>query len=167
MKQAAQSTNTWLIRLGKLFPYASQLALFRCPSDVSQTGGMARVRSYSMNSWMGSRLMEQSPRNGGYRTFVRDSELAAAGPARLWLFIDEHERGIDDGWFLVTMDDSQPFASAPAQRHSQGYGLSFADGHVELYRLRDPGSATLGSGAVQASPANADWLRLKQVTTVR
>ena len=129
-----------------------------------------RARSYSMNCWIGSREMETYPYtayNGGFRTFVRDNELAAAGPARLWVFVDEHEATIDDAWFLVTMDDSRPFASAPATRHAQTYDLAFADSHVEACKLRDPETLRLGIDPIQFSPKNLDWLHLKDVTTIR
>jgi hypothetical protein len=164
MKVSGDSTNKTLIRLGKFFPYASQVTLYRCPADPSRTGDAPRVRSYSMNGWIGSRYMETYPRTNGFRTFVRDSEVAAAGPAALWVMTDEHESTIDDAWFLVTMDDSQPFASMPATRHAGSYGLNFADGHAEFYKLRQPESRT---PAVQASASNPDWQRLKQVTTIR
>jgi prepilin-type N-terminal cleavage/methylation domain-containing protein len=164
MKVSADSTNKTLIRQGKFYPYASQVALYRCPSDPSHTGNAPRVRSYSMNGWMGSRYMETYPRTNGFRTFVRDSEVSAAGPAKLWVIIDEHEASIDDAWFLVTMDDSRPFASFPAARHEGSYGLNFADGHTEFYKLREP-EAPNAEGKVSAN--NLDWQRLKQVTTIR
>ncbi len=162
MKVSADSTNQAIVRQGKFFPYASQLAVYRCPADPSRTGGLPRLRSYSMNGWMGSRYMETNYQSKSYRTFVRDIELSTAGPANLWLLVDEHETSIDDAWFLVTMDDSRPFASYPAVRHQGGYALSFGDGHVETYKLRNP-AAIAGS---QISPGNPDWLRLKQATTV-
>ncbi len=164
MKVAADSTNQTLLRQGKFYPYASQVALYRCPSDPSRTGDAPRVRSYSMNGWIGSRYMESYPRTNGFRTFVRDSELSAARPAKLWVIIDEHEASIDDAWFLVTMDDSRPFASFPATRHEGSYGLNFADGHTEFYKLHEP-EAKMAEGEV--SPNNPDWQRLKQVTTIR
>jgi hypothetical protein len=158
------ATNQALIRQGKLYPYASQVTLYRCPADASRAGDAPRVRSYAMNSWVGSRCMEQSAAGSGYRTFVRDSELAAAGPAKVWVVADEHEATIDDAWFLVTMDDSRPFASLPATRHEGGYGLNFADGHTEFFKLRAPASKG-ASGEVDA--ADPDWQRLKQATTVK
>ena len=164
MKVSGDSTNKAFIRQGKFYPYASQVAQYRCPADSSRTGDALRVRSYSMNGWVGSRYMETYPRTNGFRTFVRDSELVAAGPARLWVISDEHEASIDDAWFLVTMDDSQPFASFPAARHAGSYGLNFADGHAEFYRLRESESP-IAPG--QVSSKNSDWQRLKQVTTVR
>jgi prepilin-type N-terminal cleavage/methylation domain-containing protein len=167
LKEAAQATNLAFIRQSKLFPYASQVSAYHCPADLSQAGGVPRVRSYSMNGWMGSRTMETESRPAGYRTFVRESELAAARPSNLWVLIDEHEASIDDGWFLVTMDDSQPFESYPATRHQKGYGLNFADAHVETKKLRDPNSQSLGAMNAQISPRNSDWLQLKQLTTIR
>jgi prepilin-type N-terminal cleavage/methylation domain-containing protein len=165
MKIAAQATNTLLLRQGKLFPYVSQTALYHCPADNSPTPNYGpQVRSYAMNSWIGSRTMESSSAPArGFRTFVKDVEFAAAGAALLWLMADEHETTIDDGYFLVTMDDSQPFASHPALRHQTGFALNFVDGHTESWKLRDP---TSGRGSQsQVGGKNSDWLRLKQVTT--
>ena len=137
MKSSMDATNEALIRQGKLFPYANHILTYRCPADPSKSGATPRVRSYSMNGWMGSRYMESNSRPGGFRTFVRETELAAARPSGLWVLLDEHELSIDDGWFLVTMDDSRPFASYPATRHQRAYGLNFADGHVESKKLRE------------------------------
>src|ERR1039457_17999 len=61
MKVSTDSTNTAIIRQGKLFPYANQLDLYRCPTDPSRANAEPRVRSYSMNSWVGSRYMETHP----------------------------------------------------------------------------------------------------------
>jgi prepilin-type N-terminal cleavage/methylation domain-containing protein/prepilin-type processing-associated H-X9-DG protein len=165
MRLAQDSTNLLLIKEGCLYPYANHTGTVHCPSDLSTMNGLLRVRSYSMNGWIGSRYMQDVSPQTSFRTFVRDSELAAAGPANLWLILDEHEASIDDSWFLVTMDDSRPFASFPANRHSRGYSLNFADGHVELYRLTDPQSQRLGTDEVRISPHNSDWVRMKQVTT--
>jgi prepilin-type N-terminal cleavage/methylation domain-containing protein/prepilin-type processing-associated H-X9-DG protein len=167
MAREQDATNQNLLRQGKLFPYANQVSLYHCPSDLSSSWGVPRVRSYSMNGWTGSRYMESAHKQNNFRTFVLDTELVTVGPSRLWILLDEHEASIDDAWFLVTMDDSRPFASFPATRHDRGYGVSFADGHVENYKLRDPNSASLGMQRAFFSPKNMDWLKLKQITTVR
>jgi prepilin-type N-terminal cleavage/methylation domain-containing protein len=168
LQMPGQATNQTLLQQGKLFPYANHASTYHCPADRSQTNGVLRVRSYSMNSWVGSRYMDFTyARPTRFRTFIRDSELAAVGPANIWLIVDEHELSINDAWFQVTMDDSRPFASFPASRHELAYDLSFADGHIELYRLRDPGTLRLASGELQVSPLNLDWVRLKKVTTVQ
>ena len=168
MKSSLDATNEALIRQGKLFPYANHILTYHCPADPSKSGSSPRVRSYSMNGWMGSRYMETNSRPGGFRTFVRETELAAARPSGLWVLLDEHELSIDDGWFLVTMDDSRPFASYPATRHQHAYGVNFADGHVESKKLRDPDSQNLGAAQdPRISSTNTDWLQLKQMTTIR
>src|SRR5437879_4096582 len=67
MLNRSDATNQALLRMGKLFPYANNPNTYHCPADrstggengTSALGGSApRVRSYSMNSWMGSRYME-------------------------------------------------------------------------------------------------------------
>ena len=119
MKNPEEATNESLIRQSKLFPYANNPSVYHCPADPSRAGALDRVRSYSMNSWMGSRFMETNSR-ASYQMFIRENELAAARPATLWMLMDEHEAKIDDGWFWVTMDDTKPFASSPATRHQHG-----------------------------------------------
>ncbi len=163
MKIPSQATNSLLLRQGELFPYTTATALYHCPADQSEAAGAPRVRSYSMNGWIGSRVMNTTYGENGYQTFIKDNQTAAIGPANLWLITDEFERTIDDAWFLVTMNDSQPFISFPATRHQHGYNLAFDDGHVEHYRLMDPNSQPPQNNITHT---NAHWLRLKQNTTV-
>jgi prepilin-type processing-associated H-X9-DG protein len=162
LKAGTQGLNSVFLEQGALFPYTGETALYHCPADLSEINGMSRVRSYSMNGWIGSSDMNALPGEASFQTYVKEGGMAAMGTSGLWVFADEHETTIDDSWFEVTMDDSAPFASFPATRHSRGYNLNFADGHVEHYALHDPN--TLGPG-VPISAQNTDWIRLKQVTT--
>ncbi len=156
------ATNTAILREGKFFPYANRPETFRCPADAS-----TKVRSYAMNSWMGSRYMETYPKPIGYRTFVKETECAAGGPAKLWYLADEHPQTLDDGWFLVTMDDSKPFASFPGLNHQQSCGLSYADGHAELWKLRDPATPQSITTEGQVNSRNLDWIKLKEATSIQ
>jgi prepilin-type N-terminal cleavage/methylation domain-containing protein len=176
MRSGLDATNQALLRTGKLFPYANNPNSYHCPADRSTAGSVVtagsgsapRVRSYSMNSWMGSRYMEREQptfNQRPYRTFVRDSELNAATPASLFVIADEHESTIDDSFFFISMNDTDVFMNYPGTRHDRGYALSFADAHVEHYKIRDPG--TKGPAQGSYSPTNSDWVRLKQVTTIR
>jgi prepilin-type N-terminal cleavage/methylation domain-containing protein/prepilin-type processing-associated H-X9-DG protein len=152
-------TNETAIREGLLFRYLGVTGTYRCPAEEKP-----RVLSYSMNGWLGSRTMETQYQQKGYRTFVRDSEIAiTAMPAGLWMFAGEHSETMDDGWFLVRMDDYQPFASFPGARHQGSFGLNFADGHASTMKLVDP-TSRVGS---QVGYQNADWTRFKQMTTTR
>ena len=167
MQVTPDATNTSLIRQSKFFPYAGGVGLFHCPTDRSTDLRRApRVRSYAMNSWIGSRAMELPRQSTGYRTFIKDTEFAVAGASSLWLLADEHELSIDDGSFLVTMDNSRPFASFPATRHRRGYGVNFVDGHALIYKLLEPATQLNDQGASAINPRNTDWLRLKQMTTI-
>ena len=161
MTNAVDATNTIPIQKGEFYPYAASSDIFRCPADRSVVFGFPRVRSYAMNSWLGSRVMAALYRFSPYRTYRKENEISAPGPSALWSVMDEHEASIDDDWFLVTMDNSKPFASMPANRHSGGYEANFADGHVESIKLKDPGTRW----GNQISPGNSDWVRLKQMTT--
>jgi prepilin-type N-terminal cleavage/methylation domain-containing protein/prepilin-type processing-associated H-X9-DG protein len=169
MKVALEATNETLLRQGLLFPYLGNSRVYHCPADktpapdaAGKGAGALTVRSYAMNSWMGSRYMEVTAGEKGFRTFVRDSELAVATPAGLWVMMDEDDTTLDDGWFLVRMNDTQVFASLPGFRHRNSAGINFADGHAAIFTLRDPSTKPGG----QASRLNADWIRLKQITTV-
>jgi prepilin-type N-terminal cleavage/methylation domain-containing protein len=166
--EPGNSTNQTIIRQGLIFPYVRNAAVYRCPADLTMTNSQPVILSYAMNGWMGSRTMNDEAQSAQIadgasdRTFVRESEISVIGAAaRLWVISDEDHSTLNDGWFLVTMDNSQPFASFPGIRHRHGSGTIFADGHADVFQLRDPGSVP----GRQISAANTDWLRLKQTTT--
>jgi len=161
----SQKTNSAVLRQGLIFPYVRNPAVYHCPADTTQINGTPIVLSVSMNGWMGSRTMNRPQPYGnaaGDRTFVRESEFSVIGAAsRLWVISDEDPSTLNDGWFLVTMDDSKPFASFPGIRHQHGAGQVFADGHAQIFKLRDPASVP----GAQIRASNTDWLLLKQMTT--
>ncbi len=173
MKNRSDATNVALVKVGELFSYAPQPASYQCPADITAGGGLPRVRSYSMNSWIGSAEMEADEQQTPFRVFRNDRDFAPAMPSAIWVLVDEHAATLDDGWFLVTMNDSEPFASLPATRHQNACGINFADGHAEMFHLRSAvtqlpefqaeafGEATI----LGISPANRDWIRFKAVTT--
>ena len=163
---AHSATNASLITSGTLYPLLQTLNPFHCPADATFYDGIPTVLSYSMNGWMGSRVMLQDGaggNNAAYRTFMRETEINTIGAtSRLWVMTDEDASTLDDGWFAVGMDDRHPFASFPGRRHANGGGVNFADGHAEIFKLRDP--ATLpGNHAISAT--NSDWLLWKQMTS--
>lgn len=159
------STNVLDLSTGKFWVYNSSAGIYRCPSDPSQRDAVPKVRSYSMSGWIGTKRAQGfAPGNALYRAYLKDSDLILPGAPRTWMFIDEHELSINDGWFYVDMSQSRPFADFPATRHNRGYVLSFCDGHSEVFKLRDPRSTWPVPMNVN-SPANPDWLRLREVTS--
>jgi prepilin-type N-terminal cleavage/methylation domain-containing protein/prepilin-type processing-associated H-X9-DG protein len=151
------STNLNAIMNGKLFPYNQATAIYHCPSDRSATKGVPRVRSYSINGWMGGRPLAGEDE---FRLFLNEGDIIRPGPSQAFVFIDEHEKSINDGWFAIDMRGDRGLIDAPAVRHDKAFTLSFADGHVEVWRLTD--TRTIGWQALPIPniPLNSDWDRL-------
>ena len=165
---ALDSTNTLCNTTGTFWPYNNSLGIYHCPSDPSMTGGIPKVRSYSMNGWFGSNHAQDDAYFGttgakNFLCYLKDG--AVRSPSTTWYLIDEHELGINDGFFWVDMTSSRPFSDFPATRHNRGYGLSFSDGHSEIYKLLDGRSKWPVPGNIN-TPANPDWTKLQSVTTV-
>ena len=135
-----------LLRKGSLFPYAGSTAIYRCPADSStlrDEPSRLRNRSFSMNMWLNSELPGSTAGDTAPKLNLgRLSLVAAHGASRLFVFIDEHPVSIDDGVFLVAnsglsiVPPIEVWGSFPAERHSGGANLSYADGHVEPHRWR-------------------------------
>jgi prepilin-type N-terminal cleavage/methylation domain-containing protein/prepilin-type processing-associated H-X9-DG protein len=152
------STNVNAIIQGKLFPYNRSTAIYRCPTDRSTTGTVPRVRSYSINGWMGGRPLAGQDE---YRVFLKETDLTDPGPAQTFVFIDEHEKSINDGWFVFDMTGARGLIDAPATRHDHAFTLSFADGHVETWKLKDARTINWQKLPISNQPDNPDWQRLR------
>ena len=145
--------TTLTIENGSLYPLTAQAGIYHCPADRSVVHNslgyvirpqMLRKRSYSMSYFM----------NGSEHKPERKTKLSQiTASARVFVFLDEHEDSIDDGVFFVHVhgDDGEQveaqthpafggahWMSLPADRHSQGCNLSFADGHVEHWKWQWP-----------------------------
>ena len=176
------NTNTLLLKNSQLGKYVGgDVRVYRCPSDtsVSVHGGEVRprVRSVSMNGYIGER---SAPYTAGYYQFKKLSDLRALSPSKAWVFADEREDSINDGWFIVDMSGYDPRWTAsliivnfPASYHNRAGVLSFADGHSELRRWQD-GRTTpiLKKGQAlalgQSSPDNKDveWLQERSTAKI-
>lgn len=156
------STNVNGIKLGGLYPYSGAPPIYRCPLDKVSVAGVPRVRSYSINGWMGGVTVHGQH---NYRVFKRETEIVNPSPSKAWVFIDEHERSINDGWFAVDMVGDLGLLDAPATRHGDGYALSFADGHVEIWKLLDSRTKSWSKLPISNSPPNPDWQKLRNASS--
>src|SRR5256886_16051137 len=52
------NTNVAMITGAKLYPYNKAVEIYRCPDDLSAYRGQLRIRSYSMNGWVGDGTSE-------------------------------------------------------------------------------------------------------------
>jgi prepilin-type N-terminal cleavage/methylation domain-containing protein/prepilin-type processing-associated H-X9-DG protein len=169
------ATNTVALTKGKIWPYVNSTGVYRCPADKSNINGIPVVRSLSMNSWMNGRSFGETlitfwdpPGSESvltYTFFRKDSQINF--PSQTWYLIDEDEKSINDSLFVVDMTGAGGgLADAPSRRHGNSYGINFADGHAEIFKLTDPRTLTWTTLPVGNSPVNEDWLKLKRVTTV-
>jgi prepilin-type N-terminal cleavage/methylation domain-containing protein/prepilin-type processing-associated H-X9-DG protein len=165
---ARTDTNSANIQHGVLFPEVGSAAVYQCPADKStviSSPSLRRFRSYSANPWLNGHIRSGTVEEGindAPRNLGRLSQIINPPPVKIFVFIDEHEQSIGDGVFGIPYggDDSGPQwwgASMPADRHSQGCNLSFADGHVEHYRWWSPKKG-MAEGDIQRT-ANAGDLK--------
>jgi prepilin-type N-terminal cleavage/methylation domain-containing protein/prepilin-type processing-associated H-X9-DG protein len=174
----AQNTDTSLLmkpEYALLGSYSSTATIYRCPSDRSRVvvGGVAkdRARSVSMNEYLG----------GMVNCYIYDA--APYGPQRMsdlprpaltFVFIVHHPDSITSPQFRVDRNTGHDarVKSWPGTFHGQGASVTFADGHTELHRWRDPRtvlpvhySREDWPPADQLSPNNPDleWLQERTV----
>ena len=161
------ATNPLCNSTGTFWQYSQSQGIYHCPGDPSVVGGKPRVRSYSMNGWVGTTraLQDLGAAAGNYRMYFKDVSIRS--PATTWYVIDEHELSINDGLFLVCMPGTAVTSpiDLPATRHNRGYGLSFCDGHSEIYKLHDA-RTQWPEPANMLSPSNPDYVALQNVTTI-
>jgi prepilin-type processing-associated H-X9-DG protein len=124
------------IRRAVLFKYNTSIDIYHCPADKSLVPGTAiqRFRSYSISwPWMSGDL-------GGTYTEInqRESDIRDPAPSIALVFMDENEDSINNGGFGVYPAGLWQYLDWPGSRHNRGCTLSFADGHVEIWKWRDP-----------------------------
>ena len=136
------ATNALLLidpRRSLFAPYLTATRLYKCPADVtpgtSASKTHPRVRSYSMNSyvgWLGAPFFTQ-PDQAHYVVFRKGSQVASPGPANLLVFLDVNPDSICRPCFGVYMDGTNRtrFLHIPASYHNGSGVNGFADGHVE------------------------------------
>ncbi len=143
------NTNTVKMQNSLLGAYCrNQTGIYKCPSDIwdcTESGvPMPRVRSISMNGYIGQDLLEITPAGGcntanwagagnGYRAYEKENQVFKPTPALLWLFVDEHPDSIDDGFFIFNMVVPK-FDNGPAAYHNGACGFGFVDGHTEIHK---------------------------------
>jgi hypothetical protein len=122
-----------------------------------------------MNGFMGGRdpqLGAIPPSAKDYVPFFeKDSELRPVSD--LWVFLDEDERSIDDGFFVIdpTAQRWYDFPPNSAYRHVFSYCLSFADGRCDYWRIRDPKAREISLNTAELAHS-VDLDRLASTCTV-
>jgi len=136
------------IENGLLFTYNRSTDIYHCPADRSTVQDASgnplpkrRDRSYnlsqSVNSYpeLNPNLVKLVP------TFKKLTRIRNPNPTSCLVFIDESEETLLDAEFGMPTDfydGSRNWWDLPANRHSQGANLSFADGHAGHWKWAVP-----------------------------
>lgn len=140
---------------GHLGPYLKMAGVFHCPGDRSTMDiygrrGPRRVRSYSMNQYIvlgdgvghsgNSEIPESEEWSYSPTAFLRSADFNRTSPSQVFVFMDEHESTINLGVFRVIWHGGPRglWEGMPAARHGRVGAMTFADGHSELHKWRDP-----------------------------
>lgn len=150
-----------------LWQYSKSAGIYKCPADHSKTKGKDgqmhdRIRTMSMNLFLGGFA---PPRGGsgdlpgvdgnipfmkGYCIYNKLNDLnggmPSPGPSKTWVFLDQREDRINWGNYATDMTGFDPPTPAayefdqdmPGFYHHFAAGFSFADGHSEIHRWKDP-----------------------------
>src|SRR6185437_720638 len=142
------NTNVLLIldpKYAQLGVYTKTAGAYKCPADriLVKNGGVLRprVRSISMNGWMGPNAPAWNPDPKlGFIVFAKTAQLTRLSPAQALVYLDEREDSIDDGYFAIDMTKGSGsiLVNFPGTFHNGAGGLTFTDGHSEIHRWLDP-----------------------------
>jgi prepilin-type N-terminal cleavage/methylation domain-containing protein/prepilin-type processing-associated H-X9-DG protein len=174
---------------GLLGPYVKSSKLFRCPSDKSSViiarQKFDRVRSVSMNSFMGGIQTANGNKKNtwcgtGFQIYMKIGDIVRPSPALAWVLLDEREDSINDACFGIDMPkymdqygnltpSGYTMVDWPAAYHNNGAAFTFADGHSEIKKWKDPrttppikpgaGITPLPGG--QANNEDISWLTVR------
>jgi len=171
---APYDTDPVSISSGHLFQYNSSLGIYHCPADRSTvidraTGapsGITRLRSYNMSISINGWPEFNWQQNQWHPSFKKFTEIRSPTPSSLIAFLDVHEDAIFDSLFGIPTaqywGNTMQWWDIPANRHSQGANLSFADGHAERWKWKVPKRVTVRMGAQPVLPKEIpDFQRVK------
>src|ERR1035438_3501617 len=163
------------IKAGLLYPYIQNIAVYKCPADLSRcpygassTFAKASDRTYSVNCYVGGMQLW----NGNYKLYRKLSDMNRPGPAHTWVFIEESAASIDDCYFALDPAVQNLWYNSPAVLHDNASVLTYADGHSEVHRwtdanmISDKNPGTPPGCNVPADPHSGDLAWLLSMTTV-
>jgi len=150
----------------ELGPYvARNPGVFKCPSDKVAGAKGPRVRSISMNGFVGDTTHVNQRLNPGCSTYSKLSDFINPSPSLCWVLLDEHPDSINDNLFSVIMLPGAAWTDVPGSSHNGACGFSFADGHAEIKKWLDRNTIwpvlkinpSAGNGKI--SPRDMAWLQ--------
>ncbi len=105
-------------------------------------------------------------RGGKWAVFGKLSDFDIAGPATVWIILDEDDRSLNDAGFAVGMQTSE-WIDWPGSYHNKACGFAFADSHAEIHKWVDARTILKGTSAGRLSvPNSVDWTWISTHTSV-
>jgi prepilin-type N-terminal cleavage/methylation domain-containing protein len=140
-----------VIKASPMYPYVNNTLVYRCPADISTAQGttaypyggpgLPRVRSVSMNSWVGADGFTAATvaADPTYNTpFNKQTDIIK--PAATILILDENPATINDAFWLNEAGPTETtWVDIPATYHVGANGITWADGHAEIHKWHDAG----------------------------
>ncbi len=114
------------VRAGALFPYTKNVKLYRCP--VAYVG---EIRTYSVVDAMNC---------AGPEAMVLTKRSKIKGPGERCVFVDDSDATSVHGW--TVRYEKNAWHDEPPLRHGDGANWSFADGHSEYWKWKNPETRT-------------------------
>jgi prepilin-type N-terminal cleavage/methylation domain-containing protein len=165
--------------------YIKNPKLYHCPADQYRNvnaGGKVNVRSYSMNSavgtvWWGHYNGASRPvgapvdgawlvgtawtaGQGAWLTYGKTSSFTRPGPADTWVIMDENPYSINDASMAISAlgtPGNTYLIDYPSGYHGSAGGVSFADGHsiIKVWKDSRTYNPTIlpGNGGSPGTPA--------------
>ncbi len=158
------NTNILFLTNAKIGPYTKNIGIYKCPADlypcIIKGITMPRVRSVSMNSYIGVGPDYGNAQNPPCFTYQKLSDIKRPPPCNLWVFVDEHPDSINDGWLTDWWPGGGGWGDLPASYHANACGIGFADGHGEIHKWKDKGTLVpvTKTGNKVSGPAPNDTL---------
>ena len=167
------------IKKSLLWPYCgNSVGIWHCPADRSTGQNPAglkvpRPRSMSMNIWVGGRGDTTDPSGGwgqgvNWKVYRKQVEMIRPGPSNTFVFLEEREDSINDGFFVVLMTgypdmSKEEMVDWPASYHGQAAAFAFADGHCEIHKWQDkrtypPITTSIGT-EMQPNSKDVYWMQ--------
>ena len=131
---------------GSLGPYSKNSAIYKCPSDKSETSfngvRLPRVRSVMMNQYLSdTEALKMGYNLPDWKAGFPSAELFSTADfskisaADIFVFIDAHEDCVRDPSFLIRAHQTKVWTGdLPSTRHGRSGAISFADGHAQMKR---------------------------------
>ena len=150
----------------------NSIAVYKCPGDTRKSTmpvhlGEPACRSVSMNCYMGTGVDGNALWQGGtYFGYRRMADLVRPGAVNTFVILDEG-LSINDGFFATDMGTYDPnnmpekyTTDVPATYHAMAGSFSFADGHSEIHKWKDPRTAEpKGWGWSSPNNVDIDWIQ--------